>query len=180
MDDDDGVLGQDGKVDDLDAQKLGKNTGADICDVGGTKTEHLVVHRQEHILEHSASVDKRLLGAGTAIDGAVDGVSHAGVLGKNDVPQHDLGLRLAHGGLLYDQPVPGSSRRKPQARIGNAPFSAAASATSCGSNVRSGSTAIMTVPIPMPSDALTPWYIPIPLSVACGLQAYKMQAPTQV
>ena len=99
MNDDDGVLGQDGKVDDLNAQKLGKNTGADICDVGGTKTEHLVVHRQEHVLEHGASVDKRLLSAGAAIDGAVDGISHAGILGKNDVAQHDLGLRLAHGGL---------------------------------------------------------------------------------
>ena len=57
--DNDGVLGQDGEVDDLLAQQLGQNTGADVGDVGRAQTEHLVVHGQEHVLEHGRGVHER-------------------------------------------------------------------------------------------------------------------------
>ena len=96
MHDNDGVLGQDGEVDDLLAQQLGQNTGADIGDVGRAQTEHLVVHGQEHVLEHGRGVHERLLGAGAAVNGGVDGVSHARVLSQDNVSAHDLGLGLAH------------------------------------------------------------------------------------
>ena len=92
----DGVLGQDGKVDDLLAQQLGQNTGADVGDVGRAQTEHLVVHGQEHVLEHGRGVHERLLGAGTAVNGGVDGVGHTRVLSQDNVSAHDLGLGLAH------------------------------------------------------------------------------------
>ena len=94
--DNDGVLGQDGEVDDLLAQQLGQNTGADVGDVGRAQTEHLVVHGQEHVLEHGRSVHERLLGAGATVNGGVNGVSHARVLSQDDVSAHDLGLGLAH------------------------------------------------------------------------------------
>ena len=94
--DDDGVLGQDGEVDDLLAQQLGQNTGADVGDVGRAQTEHLVVHGQEHVLEHGRGVHERLLGAGAAVNGGVDGVGHARVLSQDDVSAHNLGLGLAH------------------------------------------------------------------------------------
>ena len=97
--DHDGVLGEDGEVDDLDAQKLGEDAGANVGDVGGAQAEHLVVHGQEHVLEHGTGVDEGLLGASTAVDGAVDGVRHARILGQDDVAGHDLGLVLAHGEL---------------------------------------------------------------------------------
>lgn len=57
--DNDSVLGQDGEVDDLLAQQLGQNTGADVGDVSRAKTEHLVVHGQEHVLEHGRGVHER-------------------------------------------------------------------------------------------------------------------------
>ena len=94
--DNDGVLGQDGEVDDLLAQQLGQNTGADVGDVGRAQTEHLVVHGQEHVLEHGRGVHERLLGAGAAVNGGVDGVSHARILSQDNVSAHDLGLGLAH------------------------------------------------------------------------------------
>ena len=94
--DNDGVLGQDGEVDDLLAQQLGQNTGADVGDVGRAQTEHLVVHGQEHVLEHGRGVHERLLGAGAAVNGGVDGVGHARVLSQDNVSAHDLGLGLAH------------------------------------------------------------------------------------
>ena len=96
MHDNDGVLGQDGEVDDLLAQQLGQNTGADVGDVSRAKTEHLVVHGQEHVLEHGRGVHERLLGAGTAVNGGVDGVGHTRILSQNNVSAHDLGLGLAH------------------------------------------------------------------------------------
>ena len=94
--DNDGVLGQDGKVDDLLAQQLGQNTGADVGDVGRAQTEHLIVHGQEHVLEHGRGVHERLLGAGAAVNGGVDGVGHARILSQDNVSAHDLGLGLAH------------------------------------------------------------------------------------
>ncbi len=99
MNDDDGALGKDGEVDDLDAQQLGEDAGADIGDIGSTQAEHLVVHGQEHVLEHGAGVDEGLLGAGAAVDGAVDAIGHARILREDDVAEHDLGLGLAHGDL---------------------------------------------------------------------------------
>ena len=80
MHDNDSILGQDGEVDDLLAQQLGQNTGADVGDVGRAQTEHLVVHGQEHVLEHGRGVHERLLGAGAAVNGGVDGVGHARIL----------------------------------------------------------------------------------------------------
>ena len=94
--DNNGVLGQDGEVDDLLAQQLGQNTGADVGNVGRAQTEHLVVHGQEHVLEHGRSVHERLLGAGAAVNGGVDGVGHARILSQDNVSAHDLGLGLAH------------------------------------------------------------------------------------
>ena len=94
--DNDSILGQDGEVDDLLAQQLGQNTGADVGDVGRAQTKHLVVHGQEHVLKHGRGVHERLLGAGTAVNGGVDGVSHARVLSQDNVSAHDLGLGLAH------------------------------------------------------------------------------------
>ena len=94
--DNDGVLGQDGEVDDLLAQQLGQNTGADVGDVGRAQTEHLVVHGQEHVLEHGRGVHECLLGAGTAVNGGVDGVGHTRILSQDNVSAHDLGLGLAH------------------------------------------------------------------------------------
>ena len=94
--DNDGVLGQDGEVDDLLAQQLGQNTGADVGDVGRAQAEHLVVHSQEHVLEHGRGVHERLLSAGAAIDGGVDGIGHTRILSQDDVSAHDLGLGLAH------------------------------------------------------------------------------------
>ncbi len=99
MHDDDGVLGQDGEVDDLDTQQLGEDAGADVGDVGGAEAEHLIVHGEEHVLEHGGSVHQGLLGASAAIDGAVDRVSHARILGEDDVTGHDLGLVLTHSDL---------------------------------------------------------------------------------
>ena len=96
MHDNDGILGQDGEVDDLLAQQLGQNTGADVGDVGRAQTEHLVVHGQEHVLEHGRGVHERLLGAGAAVNGGVDGVGHARILSQDNVSAHDLGLGLAH------------------------------------------------------------------------------------
>ena len=94
--DNDGVLGQDGEVDDLLAQQLGQNTGADVGDIGRAQAEHLVVHGQEHVLEHGRSVHERLLGAGAGVDGGVDAIGHARILSQDDVTAHDLGLGLAH------------------------------------------------------------------------------------
>ena len=94
--DNDGVLGQDGEVDDLLAQQLGQNTGADVGDVGRAQTEHLIIHGQEHVLEHGRGVHERLLGAGAAVNGGVDGVGHARILSQDNVSAHDLGLGLAH------------------------------------------------------------------------------------
>ena len=99
MHDDDGVLGQDGEIDDLDTQQLGKDAGADVGNVGGAEAEHLIVHREEHVLEHGGSVHQGLLGASAAIDGAADRVRHARILGEDDVTGHDLGLVLTHGDL---------------------------------------------------------------------------------
>ena len=96
MHDNDGVLGQDGEVDDLLAQQLGQNTGADVGDVGRAQAEHLVVHGQEHVLEHGRSVHECLLSAGAGVDGGVDAISHARILSQDDVTAHDLGLGLAH------------------------------------------------------------------------------------
>ena len=96
MHDNDGVLGQDGEVDDLLAQQLGKNTGADVGDVGRAQTEHLVIHGQEHVLEHGRSVHECLLGASAGVDGGVDAIGHARILSQDDVSAHDLGLGLAH------------------------------------------------------------------------------------
>ena len=94
--DNDGVLGQDGEVDDLLAQQLGQNTGTDVGDVGRAQTEHLVIHGQEHVLEHGRGVHERLLGAGAAVNGSVDSVGHARVLSQDNVSAHDLGLGLLH------------------------------------------------------------------------------------
>ena len=94
--DNDGVLGQDGEVDDLLAQQLSQNAGADVGDVGRAQAEHLVIHGQEHVLEHGRGVHERLLGAGTAVNGGVNGVGHARILSQNNVSAHDLGLGLAH------------------------------------------------------------------------------------
>ena len=96
MHDNDGVLGQDGEVDDLLAQQLGQNTGADVGDVGRAQAEHLVVHSQEHVLEHGRGVHECLLGAGAAVDGGVDGIGHTRILSQDDVSAHDLSLGLAH------------------------------------------------------------------------------------
>ena len=96
MHDNDGVLGQDGEVNDLLAQQLGQNTGTDVGDVGRAQTEHLVVHGQEHVLKHGRGVHECLLSAGAAVDGGVDGVGHARILSQDDVSAHDLGLGLAH------------------------------------------------------------------------------------
>ena len=94
--DNDSVFGQDGEIDDLLAQKLGQNTGADVGDVCRAQAEHLIVHGQEHVLKHGRGVHERLLGAGAAVNGGVDGVGHARVLSQDDVSAHDLGLGLAH------------------------------------------------------------------------------------
>ena len=80
MHDNDGVLGQDGEVDDLHVQQFGQNAGADIGDVSRAQAEHLVVHGQEHVLEHSRGVHERLLGAGATVDGGVDGIGHTRIL----------------------------------------------------------------------------------------------------
>ena len=99
MHDNDAAGRKDGEVDDLAAEELGQDAGADVGDVGGTKAEHLVVHGKEHVLEHRARLDEGLLGAGAAVDGGGDAVGHAGILGEHDVAAHDLGLVLAHGDL---------------------------------------------------------------------------------
>ena len=99
VNDDDGVLGKHGEVDDLLAQKLGKDARADVGDVCSAQAEHFIVHRQKHVLEHGRGVHKGLLGARTAVDSLIDGIGHARILSKNDVAAHDLGLVLDNGFL---------------------------------------------------------------------------------
>ena len=97
---DDGRRRERGEVDDLLAQELAEEPRADVGDVGRAQAEHLVVHGEEHVLEHGARLDEGLLGADAVIDEAVDLVGETGILGHGDVADHDLGLVLAHG-LLH-------------------------------------------------------------------------------
>ena len=43
------VFSGNGQVNDLDAEELGEDAGADVGDIGRTQTEHLVIHGQEHV-----------------------------------------------------------------------------------------------------------------------------------
>ena len=99
MHDDDGVLGQDGEVDELLAQELGEDAGADVLDVGAALADELLVGGIEHRVEHVADLVDGLLGALALDDAVVDLVDHEGVIGHGDVAHHDLGLLLTHRDL---------------------------------------------------------------------------------
>ena len=95
--DDDRVLGQGGQVHELLAQKVGEKTRLDVGDVGGALAEQLVLHVGEHVVVHVVGLGDGLLGAHAALDGTLDHVLDAVVLGKLDVGAHDGGGLLAHG-----------------------------------------------------------------------------------
>ena len=97
VDDHDGVLGQRGEVDDLLAQQVGEKPGLDVGDVGRALAEELVLHVGEHVVVHVIGLGDGLLGAHAGLDGAVDHLLDALVLGKLDVGAHDGGGLLAHG-----------------------------------------------------------------------------------
>ena len=94
---DDGVLGQRGEVHELLAQQVGEKAGLDVGDVGGALAEELVLHVGEHVVVHVVCLGDGLLGAHAALDGTVDHVTDALVLGELDVGAHDGGGLLADG-----------------------------------------------------------------------------------
>ena len=94
---DDGVLGQRGEVNDLLAQQVGEKPGLDVGDVGRALAEELVLHVGEHVVVHVIGLGDGLLGAHAALDGAVDYLDDALVLGELDVGPHDGGGLLADG-----------------------------------------------------------------------------------
>lgn len=158
---DDGVLGQRGEVHELLAQQVGEKAGLDVGDVGGALAEELVLHVGEHVVVHVVGLGDGLLGAHAALDGTVDHVTDALVLGELDVGAHDGGGLLADGlghaldlgvGLLDEL----GDRGLITLLLGLGVLSA------CGVKDRSGSTATRATPMPMPSDALTPSYINAP------------------
>ena len=94
---DDGVLGQRGEVHELLAQQVGEKAGLDVGDVRGALAEELVLHVGEHVVVHVVCLGDGLLGAHAALDGTVDHVTDALVLGELDVGAHDGGGLLADG-----------------------------------------------------------------------------------
>lgn len=99
LDDDDRVLGQRREVDDLLAQKVRKKTGLDVGHVGRALAEEFVVHLGEHRVVGVIGLTHSLLGAHTGVNGAVNRVLDALVLGKLDVGAHDEGSFLANAHL---------------------------------------------------------------------------------
>ena len=96
LDDDDGVLREGRKVDDLLAKEVGQKAGLDVGHVGRALAEELVVHVGEHVEVHVVGLAHGLLGAHAGIDGPVHHVLDSLVLGELDVRAHDGGSLLAH------------------------------------------------------------------------------------
>ena len=93
--DHDAARRQNRQIDNVLAEQLGEDARANIGDVSSAQAEHLVLHAEEHVLEHGAGVNQGLLGASTAVDGGVDAVDETRILSEHDVAHHDLGLVLA-------------------------------------------------------------------------------------
>ena len=96
LDDDNRVLGQGREVDDLLAQQICKKAGLDVGHIGRALAEELVVHLGEHRVVGVVGLAHGLLGAHAGVNGAVDRVMDALVLGKLDVGAHDEGSLLAN------------------------------------------------------------------------------------
>ena len=96
--DDDGVLGERGEVHELLAEQVGEKARLDVGDVGGALAEQLVLHVGEHVVVHVVRLRDGLLGAHAALNGAVDHLLDAVVLGELDVSAHDRGGLGADGG----------------------------------------------------------------------------------